>query len=196
VRILFVLLLALLSVACVIERRESAPSIPDGGCSSLEFRLAPDLDPRVSDAVMWSLDVWSRHLSGSMVYRTSIGVNESPYEACVISVRQNIDPGTEDYADSPTLRYADGKPGSGIVVFVINNLEQFNNINDPEFLKALALHELGHVVIGPGHDEDRAHKSVMWPVPTLPARLGCEDVRRACSIWHCPVACEGQAWIE
>lgn len=186
------LCLPLLVIGCSSEEEPEPTS-----CSSYEFRVRPDVDPRLRDAFVWSLDVWSRGLSGALPHAVTAGATTGPYEACVIDVRQSNEEVERPLAAAPSARFPDGSLRSGIVEFYYVPLsEEPSWMDKPETLRALALHELGHIIIGPGHDEDRTHMSVMWPVPTIPARLGCEDVRDACELWGCPVECEGQAWLE
>lgn len=166
-------------------------------CTSFEVRTVVDgpdgLDDAwaESNADAWS--TWSRLLPLSgMPTRT---INKTSHWPCLIQFSGVDALGISDYGRvvASTDRYvaSNGSDVLGAEIKIVRD-----DSMDSASRYSTALHELGHVLMGPEHVRDREILSIMWPLLTVPGHVSCFDWKRACAAWQCQTDCEGNGWVR
>lgn len=172
-----------------VEFRAAAQSCPRG--STYDVRIQSSLSTAWKSGARRATERWAAALDGawSVSIRETEDVEAVPRTACAVSFRGGDDaPGHWGQADARDVDQ-DGTFDSAVIWLA----DERRASADVEH--ATCLHELGHV-LGLGHNEDREDSSVMWPKITVPGRLGCTDVRRACEIWGCAIpTCRKDTWL-
>lgn len=169
----FLFLLALVSCA----REEPAFQKPSCG-GHYTYSFVPDVDASWRQASERSLRRWETLLPVQFV--------ESPGDVCHVTFQVG-EVGEELFGSAYHETGSDGRLSVGVVTLtyrpVVESLQE-----------GVVTHEVGHL-LGLSHDTDSTHRSVMWPYIQAPARVGCEDWRRACGMWSCQAACDGGGWL-
>lgn len=173
------------------------PECPEG--SSYVVRTAPDLAPELVSGVRDALARWARAVP-TFAYVIDEGTAPPPgtYLAdCEIRVQSDDEADDNEAAMTNFYAHLDAtktRPAAALVRFHLGVIGE--DLHFDGYAYALSLHEVGHV-LGLEHETTRGRRSVMWPFVTIPGRLGCQDVERACSLWTCTAAaCAADTWID
>lgn len=171
-----------------------SPETCDAG---FEVIVQDSLMSEFYEDIRFSLDTWGTVTGGKVAYThwVSASTIRQAFAKCQIRLVWDDEPlnGKEgDWGWGSSHNIA-GKVDAGVIG--LNHLRHSGFSENHEVMRATLLHEMGHV-LGLDHDSSREHKSVMWPVITVPAQLGCEDVRRVCSMWDCTPGCIGNDWVK
>lgn len=164
-----------------------------GGKVTVE--IDPALKAQFGEDITWATSEWQKLISNTVDF-SNVAENknvEMAFRPCVLQVNLDKDFRQESGKE---LAWGSGKAfegqfWSGVIGFDSNRMDAFRK----DVFRATMLHELGHV-LGLEHDKDTSHESVMWPVITVPAQVGCEDVRRVCAMTGCTPSCSGVGWAD
>ncbi len=161
-------------------------------CSGQAFnvRISPQLDERFKPPLEEAFKTWESKLNGAVRFSVEIDPQtRAHFDACVVQVYFDESDDTQ-----ATMAHRED-PTTGRLYAAALIIRSVKHVNEPDFLLSLFTHEVGHAV-GLEHDYSLDHESIMWPFISESAKLGCEDVRRACLIWGCMPTCQGNGWAE
>lgn len=195
--LLFLLATALLACGLTESDPPGVDACPAG--RPWDVRIHPDLSPKWQEGCVKAMERWQQVLGSVLLYSVRVTADAIPHghyppEQCAVSfLAGGTDPGTW----GGTMVWSTAKNdfiGASVHLSTDTGLEGMEY--------ATCLHEVGHVLRlypdGPkGHNVDRTDRSVMWPVMTVPGRLGCSDVKEACRIYGCtPPDCQKGTWLD
>ena len=198
--------LTFLLAGCAGESEIEAPVNTFENPSSCGGKVVVEIDPALQaefgEDITWATSVWQKLISNTVDF-SSVAANknvEMAFRPCVLQV--NLD---NDFRQETGKELAwgsrqafEGQLWSGVIGFDAGRMDTLSKDVDGmhhAVFRATMLHELGHV-LGLEHDSDTSHESVMWPVVTVPAQVGCEDVRRVCATTGCTPSCDGVGWTD
>ena len=176
-----------IATGSLVTARAAPTACPDG---SFDVKIAPELAAGHGDAIAAAFADWERSLGGSVTFHLAVDATaRDSWTACEIDViRKSSDP-TGIFGEARTEEEPGTKRTSASVIYVVESATMALD----GVAYATMLHEVGHA-LGVGHDTVPGDRTAMWPYLTVPARLGCANVRQACKVWGCMPSCEGNAW--
>ena len=185
-------LLLATSVGCAAEpvtaETTSTVTATSTTCSSAAYtlRMDPEIASLFSSEVSAVASTWQAQLGGKVTFAVDVGAAaKTEADPCKIDLVWQNDGNTEVWGELASTS------GEAAVLYLSADLRPARR----EIVHATLLHELRHA-LGLGHDVSHTDKTAMWPFLTVPGRLGCEDVRRACALWSCTPTCVGNAWAD
>lgn len=194
----FAVAAALLAAACSAEAGTSSPAPPPApvACVAYDVRISPALPPAWIEGTTRAVQRWSEALGPSFVYtiRVTSAADAAADDCTVNAILGPVPP--HAWAVTGRLPAAPGALVKSDVVVSGRRSEAPGLYSDEDVAYASMLHEFGHV-LGLEHNEDRHDRAVMWPAVSVPGRLGCTDVQRACVLWGCqPPPCSYGTWLD
>lgn len=205
---LFLGLTALLAGCAAGTETTSAPVpvaaySPSDICKGGEFTVhaARDVMDVVGTQLVNVTLAWNRQMSGKVGFHLVVDDATRPvWNQCEVQVVWATEslPG-DAWGQTRWAGSATGEKG-GAVVYLNPRIIKAESLTPPDERDEVAdvswatlLHEFGHV-LGLAHDDVVADNTAMRTFITVPAGIGCVDVRLACSVWGCTPGCTGNDW--
>lgn len=158
-----------LALAAILASCSGTPSEQLAPCERYEVALDPALAPSWASAASSATAAWSAEVPAFKVGPSS--------PECTISFVGHEETGA--HVGEEASGWSPGAMPHAVVVY-LDTRE-----TDEELQRALALHEVGHV-LGLTHDTTHGLNTIMYPYLERAPRIHDIDRERACAIWKCP----------